>query len=254
MGRSRLNGRNAAIGGSIAVFCFAGAFMATALGLPVPWSGSGRDYGVPREIPLAEEAPIEVNERAPDTSETTPSYLVADMPVHLIGDEDVPASDEPPPTTTAGSGRVSAGTAVSGPAPTTTVAVTTTTAGPATTTTTAPPTTTSVPPPTTLPESEPDGSPVAVDDGYTIPPGDTERLWVLQNDSDPDDGIAGVSLRLVVGPANARRFSVESDHFRYRSHKPHHEDFSETDSFIYEICDQTGSCDTATVTVTITTG
>ena len=234
------------------MFCVAGALAATALGLPMPWT-EARDYGVPREIPVqtAAEAPADVDEPRHVSTATRPPYLTAHLPAHLESDETVDSEDdESPATMAAGSGRESATTATPQTAPTTTVAMTTTTA-PVTTTTVAPPTTTTTTPPaTTLPGPKP-GTPVAVADTFTIPADDSVRLRVLGNDSDPDGDIGDVTLTILSGPSHARRFTHEGDHFRYKSYKPHRDEFSPTDSFVYQICDDSGQCATASVTVII---
>jgi hypothetical protein len=191
--------RNAVIGGVVGVFLVAGAMVATALGLPVPWTGSGADYGAAREIPISDSSAKE-----PDLEEEW-------VPVYLVRSSiEVDAGDEPTPEA-----RVPA---VS---------------------------------PTTASSADSGATPVANDDTITIRANTTVNLYVLDNDSDADRNLTRATLALVSGPSHAMRFSVEDDHFRYRPQRDGSERFVPEDSFVYEVCDPTGLCDTAIVTILV---
>ena len=110
---------------------------------------------------------------------------------------------------------------------------------------------------TTLPgkkSDEPDGSPEAINDTYFITSDKIVPLYVLENDSDPDGNLSDATLSLVSGPANAQRFTLAGDYFRYRSYPSTSGQFSAEDSVVYELCDQDGNCDTATVSLFIEVG
>lgn len=212
--------------------------------------------GTPRVAP---EALVEVAEE-----EHLPSHLVASAPGHLDSENFTgPATSDAPDQLTAGADRSSTRSpGATETAPTTSTPRTSTTSVPPTTTTAAPPPTTESSPTTTAPppttstapaekDPEPDESPVAANDSYAGAAGAVLQLTVLSNDSDPDGDLAAATLTLLSGPAHAQKFSVEADHFRYRSYPAGSGQFMPEDSFVYELCDATGLCDTATVTITI---
>jgi hypothetical protein len=76
-------------------------------------------------------------------------------------------------------------------------------------------------------------------------------LYVLDNDSDPDGNLAAATLSVVTDPLHASRFTLEGDHFRYRSRPASSPRFGADDTFDYELCDESGLCATATVTLVI---
>lgn len=72
--------------------------------------------------------------------------------------------------------------------------------------------------------------------------------YVVGNDTDPDDGLDLTSLRIVAGPRNAAGATASPD--GTISYEPF-ADRTGTDIVIYELCDPTGLCDTAVLTVTV---
>ena len=86
--------RRAALIGAAGVFVVAGLLAASALGLPVPWRGSGPDYGVAREIPLPSSTVGEPSAEEP-AEIPMPAHLMPRTPGHL--DEESEPADEPPP-------------------------------------------------------------------------------------------------------------------------------------------------------------
>ena len=96
--------------------------------------------------------------------------------------------------------------------------------------------------------------PVAVDDSATVNRGgtvsqlDSGAASVLANDSDPDGALAAASL--VSGPAHAAAFTFNANGtFSYT----HDGGTDESDSFVYQVCDDGAPtlCDSATVTLEI---
>lgn len=96
--------------------------------------------------------------------------------------------------------------------------------------------------------------PAAVDDSATVNRGrtvsqlDSGAASVLANDSDPDGTVLTASL--VTGPAHAAAFTLSSDGtFSYT----HDDGTDESDSFVYQVCDdgEPVLCDAATVAISI---
>jgi Big-like domain-containing protein/List-Bact-rpt repeat protein len=96
--------------------------------------------------------------------------------------------------------------------------------------------------------------PVAVDDsasvnrGSTVSQLDSGAASVLANDSDPDGALAAASL--ISGPSHASAFTFNANGtFSYT----HDGGTDESDSFVYQVCDDGAPtlCDAATVTVVI---
>jgi hypothetical protein len=198
------------------------------------------DPGVRREVSAAADVTGETSARDEDDL-AMPPYLMAQSPGHLEG-EIVESTTSPPQAIS----RTSAPTT-----PIATASPTTTTVAVTTTTTTAPVTTPTLP---AKKSDEPDGSPQAIDDTYTIAVDQIAHLYVLDNDSDPDGGLSNATLSLVSGPAHAQRFTLVGDYFRYRSYPPTSGQFGAEDSFVYELCDETGLCTTASVAVFVEAG
>ena len=71
---------------------------------------------------------------------------------------------------------------------------------------------------------------------------------VAANDSDVDSGLDPASASIFSGPAHGAAAKNGDGIFTYTPD----EDFNSTDSFVYEICDTDGACDTATVTIVVT--
>jgi hypothetical protein len=89
--------------------------------------------------------------------------------------------------------------------------------------------------------------PTAVDDTDSVDEDSSVTVDVLGNDSDPDDGLDPSSVTVTSGPSNGST-SVNPDGSIDYTPDP---DFSGSDSFIYEVCDLAGECDSATVTITV---
>ena len=95
--------------------------------------------------------------------------------------------------------------------------------------------------------------PIAVDDSVTVDESGTANILdsgaasLLDNDIDSDGDPLTVTLPQLNGPSNGT-LSLNADGTFSYTH-----DGSETasDSFVYEACDPTGACDTATVSITI---
>ena len=91
------------------------------------------------------------------------------------------------------------------------------------------------------------GPPVAEDDAASTPEDTPVDIPVLINDSDPDGDIITVTT-IITPPANGTVVINPDGTITYTPDP----DFAGSDSFVYEICDPSGLCDTATVTITVT--
>jgi hypothetical protein len=144
-------------------------------------------------------------------------------------------------------------------AATTSAAVTTTTTGATTstmgTTTTRPVTTTTSPPTTSPPTTSPPttasttttaapGTLVASDDQAATRPSEKANIGVLDNDSGPYDRS---SLQILQEPSSGTAVVAGGGRIRYTADPT----FLGTVSFTYQVCTAGGTCDTATVTVSI---
>lgn len=105
----------------------------------------------------------------------------------------------------------------------------------ATTTTTVPPTTSS--------------AVIAEADEVEVGDDKDENIKVLDNDSSSSASLDESTLQIIDPPRHASTYRVHNDHIHYRSLK----DFSGTDTLIYRICDTSNQCDTATLTIVVTT-
>ncbi|WP_162946654.1 Ig-like domain-containing protein [Chitinophaga barathri] len=92
-------------------------------------------------------------------------------------------------------------------------------------------------------------APAAADDAYTLAedtPLNVPARGVLTNDTDIDND--GLNASVVTGPQNGTVQLNADGSFIYTPNR----DFNGTDSYTYRVCDISGACDTATVTLTIT--
>jgi hypothetical protein len=111
---------------------------------------------------------------------------------------------------------------------------------------------------TVAPNGQP---PVAVTDTASVDPGDSVRIRVLRNDSDPDGDLNRNSLTITVAPPPGQGTAVVSNSWAYcgggrRGNRPcvrytAPNLFTGTVVFSYQICDFGGNCSTTTVTVTV---
>lgn len=98
--------------------------------------------------------------------------------------------------------------------------------------------------PTTTPIG--DQPPVAIDDAATTNEDTPVVITVLTNDSEPEGEAISVTA-ITNQPANGSVVMNADGSITYTPNA----DFVGTDTFVYEICDTDGLCDTATVTVTV---
>ena len=89
--------------------------------------------------------------------------------------------------------------------------------------------------------------PVVVDDDATVVEDDSVDIDVLGNDSDVE-GLEADTVTVVFGPDNGHAAVDEDGMITYEPT----DDFFGTDSFTYEVCDTDGACDSAVVSVTVT--
>jgi hypothetical protein len=90
--------------------------------------------------------------------------------------------------------------------------------------------------------------PTANDDTATTPAGTSVIVDVLANDVDPDGTLNPNTVQIVQSPGNGTT-GVDSATGRI-TYTPN-SGFSGVDTFIYQVCDNDGFCDTATVRVTV---
>ncbi|MCG3209027.1 MAG: hypothetical protein FOGNACKC_02643 [Anaerolineae bacterium] len=93
-----------------------------------------------------------------------------------------------------------------------------------------------------------DDPPAASDDSATTPEDSPVTIPVLDNDSDPDGNLDPSTVSIVNGPAHGE-VTINPDGSITYTPAPN---FNGEDSFTYEVCDTTGLCDTATVTINVT--
>ena len=93
-----------------------------------------------------------------------------------------------------------------------------------------------------------DETPNAVDDFDEVEEDGSVTTIVLDDDTDPNNNIDSSTLNINTPPANGEA-TVNSD--GTITYEPF-ENFNGTDTYIYEICDEDGYCDTASVTITVT--
>jgi len=94
-----------------------------------------------------------------------------------------------------------------------------------------------------------DDPPVAVDDSASVPEDGIATIDVPNNDSDPDGDLDITSVSIISQPPNGK---VTVDSATGKIDYEPNDDFNGTDSFTYEICDDLDVCDTAEVTVNVT--
>lgn len=101
----------------------------------------------------------------------------------------------------------------------------------------------------TITVNETNRPPVANDDTATTPQATPVTIDILANDSDPDDNLDPTTVDVITDPQHGTVVIANSDHTAVYTPAA---DFSGTDTFQYEVCDTTGACDQATVTITVT--
>lgn len=95
--------------------------------------------------------------------------------------------------------------------------------------------------------AEPD-SPVAQDDEATTIQDQSIAIDVAANDSDPDGDLDPSSVMISSGPGSGEAASNGDGTITYTPAPG----FNGSDSLVYEICDLTARCDTATLSITVT--
>ena len=91
--------------------------------------------------------------------------------------------------------------------------------------------------------------PLANDDTAHTPAGVPAEIPVLANDSDPEGNALSLTLTPVTPPSNGVVTLLPDGNVTYTPNPG----FSGVDTFVYEVCDALGACDTAQVTVTVST-
>jgi len=89
--------------------------------------------------------------------------------------------------------------------------------------------------------------PVAVDDAVTTPEDTPVLIVVLNNDSDSDGSLVPGSVSIVSGPAHGTLLVNPDGSITYTPNTNYHG----PDAFSYQVCDNDGACDQATVTISV---
>jgi hypothetical protein len=89
--------------------------------------------------------------------------------------------------------------------------------------------------------------PKAANDTATANQKGLVTVKVLANDSDPDGDLDTTTVTVVDPPSHGTTTVQHSGHIQYQANSG----FSGTDSFKYRVCDRSGLCGTATVTVAV---
>jgi len=90
--------------------------------------------------------------------------------------------------------------------------------------------------------------PIAEDDSETTDENEPVDIDLLDNDSDPDGVLIPSTTTVLSGPANGGVTINPAN--GVATYTPDYQ-FNGVDSFVYEVCDNDGLCDTATATITI---
>jgi len=90
--------------------------------------------------------------------------------------------------------------------------------------------------------------PIASNDVASTSEDTAVEFSVVANDSDPDDNLDADTVSITAAPGNGSASHTGSGTVRYVPNANH----NGSDSFVYQVCDTDDLCDTATVTVTIT--
>ncbi len=207
-------------------------------------------------LPQSTALPVPTPRPPLPTPSPQPTFTATPAPSEAtnVGDDptSVPTSSEPQPQT---SPTVSAPPTVA-PASPTVPALPTASPPPLPSPTLSVPTSTASPvvPPTPLPTSPPPTAipnipPTANDDTATTAEDVAVVIDVLSNDTDSDGLLVPSTVSLVSGPTNGS-VSINSSNGQI-TYTPN-PDFNGSDSFSYQVCDNDGACDTATVTITVT--
>jgi len=89
--------------------------------------------------------------------------------------------------------------------------------------------------------------PVANDDSVATPEDTPVTINVVSNDTDVDGNLDQTSAEVLTGPSDGKVQNNSDGTFTYTPNAS----FLGTDSFIYEVCDSGGLCDTANIAVTV---
>lgn len=93
----------------------------------------------------------------------------------------------------------------------------------------------------------PNSAPNAIDDIISTNEDVSTTINVTANDTDPDDNLDPASTRVISGPSAGSLGDSGNGIFTYVPDS----NYNGEDSFIYQVCDTEGACDTAIVSITI---
>ncbi len=91
-------------------------------------------------------------------------------------------------------------------------------------------------------------APTAVDDVFSVYEDEPSPLNVIGNDTDPQDNLDPTLVSIVTNPVNG---TVVVDAVTGAIEYTSNLDYNGSDSFVYRVCDVTGYCDEATVSLTV---
>lgn len=203
----------------------------------------------PSELAFVDDSPpAVVSELLPSTEVPGTTIPTTAVPTAVVSTTAAPTTVAPTtvasttvaPTTTSTTTTVAPTTAAPATTtPPTTLAPTTvapTTAAPTTTTTT---TTTSTVPPVI--------GPTLMDDFAIVAAGDTQKLFVLANDTPGDGVFNNTTLRVISQSGAAEDVWLHEGHLHYVAGATQ----VGNDVIVYEVCNSSGACERATLTVTV---
>lgn len=100
----------------------------------------------------------------------------------------------------------------------------------------------------TLIINEVNDSPLSVDDSYSLDKNTSLKMTILSNDSDIEDGILSYQNVSILSTSNNGTLSIVSDGVIYTPNQ----NYSGTDSFVYQITDSNGASSVSSVSIEVT--
>lgn len=182
---------------------------------------------------------------------TTTTTLMLETTTTTLGDDtstsaSQPDASQPNGATTTSAPNTSAPiTSAPNAAPPTT-ATPTSVASPTTSSVTTPTTMVTDPAPTTT-STAVESALILSNDVITVQEGKNVKIYVLENDAGDGSGFDEATLVILTEPAHSSDFRVHNDHLHYKPTKK----YVGTDQIEYRVCTNSGTCATATISITI---
>lgn len=87
-----------------------------------------------------------------------------------------------------------------------------------------------------------------MDDSFTVPEGEARNLDVMANDNDPDGSLDPLSVTILVEPTIGTASVLPNGRILFTAPR---DTEGQTDSLTYRVCDDSGLCGSAAVSITI---